>query len=29
MSAAEPPQGANCAPFGGSEAAKPQVWGLI
>ena len=27
MSAAEPPQGANCAPSGGSAAAKPQAWG--
>ena len=27
MSAAEPPQGANSAPSGGSEAAEPQAWG--
>ena len=27
MSAAEPPQGANSAPPGGSAAAKPQAWG--
>src|SRR6476469_4162346 len=27
MSAAEPPQGANPAPAGGSAAAKPQAWG--
>src|SRR6185437_4374213 len=27
MSAAEPPQGANSAPAGGSAAAKPQAWG--
>jgi len=27
MSAAEPPQGANRAPAGGSAAAKPQAWG--
>ena len=27
MSAAEPPQSANCAPSGGSEAAKPRAWG--
>jgi guanine deaminase len=27
MSAAEPPQGANSAPVGGSAAAKPQAWG--
>ena len=27
MSAAEPPHGANCAPSGGSAAAKPQAWG--
>ena len=27
MSAAEPPRGANCAPSGGSAAAKPQAWG--
>jgi ABC-type nitrate/sulfonate/bicarbonate transport system permease component len=27
MSAAEPPQGANCAPAGGSAAAKPRAWG--
>jgi len=27
MSAAEPPQGANSAPAGGSVAAKPQAWG--
>ena len=27
MSAAEPPQGANSAPSGGSAAAKPQAWG--
>jgi NitT/TauT family transport system ATP-binding protein len=27
MSAAEPPQGANGAPSGGSAAAKPQAWG--
>jgi 2-dehydro-3-deoxyphosphogalactonate aldolase len=26
MSTAEPPQGANCAPSGGSEAAKPRAW---
>ena len=25
--AAGPPQGANCAPSGGSAAAKPQAWG--
>ena len=28
MSAAGPPQGANCSPSGGS-AAKPQAWGSI
>jgi len=27
MSAAEPPQGANSAPSGGSEAAEPRAWG--
>ena len=27
MSAAGPPQGANCSPSGGSAAAKPQAWG--
>jgi sugar transferase (PEP-CTERM/EpsH1 system associated) len=27
MSAAEPPQGANSTPAGGSAAAKPQAWG--
>ena len=27
MSAAEPPQGANSAPAGGSAAAKPPAWG--
>ena len=27
MSAAEPPQGANSAPPGGSVAAQPQAWG--
>ena len=27
MSAAEPPQGANSAPMGGSVAATPQAWG--
>ena len=27
MSAAEPPQGANSAPWGGSEAAQPRAWG--
>ena len=27
MSAAEPPQGANSRPRGGSAAAKPQAWG--
>ena len=27
MSAAEPPEGANSTPAGGSEAAKPQAWG--
>jgi hypothetical protein len=27
MSAAEPPQGANSAPAGGSAAAKPRAWG--
>ena len=27
MSAAEPPQGANCTPLGGSEAEKPRAWG--
>jgi UDP-3-O-[3-hydroxymyristoyl] glucosamine N-acyltransferase len=27
MSAAGPPQSANCAPSGGSAAAKPQAWG--
>jgi molybdate transport system substrate-binding protein len=27
VSAAEPPQGANSAPAGGSAAAKPQAWG--
>jgi len=27
MSAAEPPQGANSAPAGGSAAAEPQAWG--
>jgi ABC-type glutathione transport system ATPase component len=27
MSAAEPPQSANSAPSGGSEAAKPRAWG--
>ena len=27
MSAAEPPQGANSAPPGGSEAVKPRAWG--
>jgi len=27
MSAAEPPQGANSAPAGGSAAAQPQAWG--
>ena len=27
MSAAEPPQGANSAPPGGSAAAQPQAWG--
>ena len=27
MSAAEPPRGANCAPAGGSAAAKPRAWG--
>jgi len=27
MSAAEPPQGANSAPSGGSAAAQPQAWG--
>src|SRR5206468_10022614 len=26
-SAAGPPQGANCTPYGGSAAAKPQAWG--
>src|SRR5262249_12472127 len=26
-SAARPPEGASCAPSGGSEAAKPQAWG--
>jgi alpha-methylacyl-CoA racemase len=27
MSAAGPPQGANCTPAGGSAAAEPQAWG--
>ena len=27
MSTAEPPRGANCAPSGGSEAAKPRAFG--
>jgi len=27
LSAAEPPQGANSAPTGGSAAAKPRAWG--
>lgn len=27
MSAAEPPQRANCTPSGGSEGAKPRAWG--
>ena len=27
MSAEEPSRGANCAPLGGSEAAKPRAWG--
>ena len=27
MSAAEPPQSANSAPSGGSQAAKPRAWG--
>jgi NAD(P)-dependent dehydrogenase (short-subunit alcohol dehydrogenase family) len=27
MRPAGPPQGSNCAPAGGSEAAKPQAWG--
>ena len=27
MSSAGPPQAANCAPAGGSEAAKPRAWG--
>ena len=27
MSAARPPEGANCAPAGGSEAAKLRAWG--
>ena len=27
MSAAEPPQSANSAPLGGSEAAEPRAWG--
>ena len=27
MSAEGPPQGANCAPSGGSAAAQPQAWG--
>jgi len=29
LRAAEPPQGANCAPSGGSAAAKPQAWGHL
>ena len=27
MSAAEPSQGANSAPLGGSAAGQPQAWG--
>jgi len=27
MSVAGPRQGANCARYGGSAAAKPQAWG--
>ena len=27
MRSAGPPQGSNCAPAGGREAAKPQAWG--
>jgi hypothetical protein len=29
MSAAGPPQGANSAPRGGSEAVKPRAWGAL
>jgi hypothetical protein len=29
MRAAGPPQGSNCAPAGGSEAAKPRAWEII